>query len=144
MTAFDRAWGVAKARTPAYPIGKYDGKRVAMFGGKPYYQSSGTSGKTKKREGGWYGFAGIDPDDKFGMGRDWWIKGEHPDISDHTRVSEGTFDEKLGREIREMDVRGQVLGDWLDDNSDWIKWDDIDSSKTLNERLAGHGWEAPV
>jgi hypothetical protein len=156
MSAFETAWLVVKGIPwkgdwgDSHPIGTFDNKKVIMHNGRPYYQSTGTSGtpmrdgeyagkKAYKRENAWYGFGGIDTEDKFGMGDTWWIKGKHPDISRHANVSAPTFDEKTQKVMFEPNLVGQSVGNLANRNPDH-EWEQLPDAATLNARLAERGW----
>ena len=150
--AFATAWFVVKGIPwkgdwqNAHPIGELGNKRVVLYNGVPYYQSTGSSksmidGKpTYKRKGGWYGFGGVDTEDKFGMGDRWWIKGDHPDIPRHANMSQKpVLDEKTGLMMIEPDLMGQSLGNLANRNPDH-QWEQLPDGATLNARLAERGW----
>ena len=138
------------------PLGTYgegdDARRIMMLGDIPYYQSTGSSPSNDsfKESGGWYPFAGIDPDrsartDWYGDGRgEWWVK--DPNVTNR----EGTkrLSEKVGSH-----------GDWADDPNAEMSgygraisgyepyipesaWPQIETSQGVNEALAARGWNA--
>ena len=158
--AFHMAWNLVKNREPVYPIGIHNNRKIVMYHGKPYYQSSGSSGspipsdnplfdptqddqRGYKVPGGWYGFQGIDTENKFGMGEGWYAKANnHPDFSPHTRIGHSSYktDEK-GRIVMHPNIYGSSIANYVDDpNNDWMQWPEI-SADEVNERLTQrHGW----
>lgn len=135
MSAIEHAWAVLKSDT-VIPVGIYNGRKVAMLHGKPYYTSKAESysdGMGYKNKGQWYPFGGIEPDFSQWDARkrgEWWIKGNHPDIPRHARMS--SFEPSL---------QHQVLSNRLGDYEDW---DEISSGQELNQRLSELGFEPNI
>ena len=156
MTAFDRAWDIVKYNDGSIqPIGVLDNKRVVMYRGKPYYQSTGTSrikqddGSTAfKRKGGWYGFGGINTENRYPtMRNDWWIKGDKTLIGDknfpqHAVLHHDPVADETGQLFYEPDLLGSMVGHWERENPDLMagKWANVRDDQQMNELLEAQGW----
>ena len=156
LNSFDRAWNIVKnndGSTPQ-PIGILDGKRVVMYRGKPYYQSTGTSriaqkdGSTAfKRKGGWYGFGGLDTEGRYGMGKDWWIKGRKsmagsPNFPQHAVLHHDPVADETGQLFYEPNLFGGMVSQWEKENPHLMagRWANVRDSQQMNELLEEKGW----
>ena len=162
-TPFDQAWDLLK-RIPVYPIGVHDNKKVVMYAGKPYYQSTGSSGspvqsdnplfdptqdkqRAYKVPGGWYGFQGIDTQNEWGQGGGWWAKGEHDNLSPHTNPIHAQYrTDETGKIMIDPEIHGSAIANYVNDpnNQGWMQWDDI-SANEMNRRLTeNHNWPGVI
>jgi len=147
MGALDEAWLLLKQavepRGLIRPIGTYDGKKVVMVSGVPYYQSTGTSytpGIGRKEAGAWFPFSGIEPQagawSALGLNNPagWWMKGTGLGVDPHGRPEHA---------VDWSTLTTSPEGQRLARIGDRINPPEM-TMRQLNDALIAQGWNVPM